>query len=540
MRTLRSRLLAVLILGVAVPIALVGVWLANDTRREGEAMLRARLVESLDRIAAAIGERWVEERSRLLRVAEAEPTQRLLVTAPPAPDADWNVPAGEAATLWELGTPAELRDSSGTVRAVFGRDAGRANRTGGAVTVGFSIPVFESGSSRLLGSLSSRIPLSLLLSEDVWWQGVVGAVMVLGDSTGAQPLNPIPIPSLLIAADQFSWRDEEWIVERMTFAEPSLTVSLAAPVGVFREPFARAARRGSAALGGVLVVSLLLAALATRQIVEPLGRIVTASRAVAGGKLDQTVPERGPIEIRLLGSAFNAMTKSLRDMLRQRAQQESAAAVGEFAASLAHEVRNPLASLRIDLEHAKERLDQPERADQLISRAVEGVERLDRVVSGSLSIARSGALELTRVDVRVAIRGAARTASPTFTTRQAHLEVDLADTPLTVMGNEIALQQLFLNLLINAAEASGPGQSSVVSAGVDERSVEVTVSDHGVGVDPAILARVREPFFSTKEGGTGLGLAVAHRIAAAHGGSLLMESTLGAGTTVTLRLNRAD
>jgi two-component system, NtrC family, sensor histidine kinase HydH len=277
----------------------------------------------------------------------------------------------------------------------------------------------------------------------------------------------------------------------------------------------------------------------TRQIVEPLRRVAHAAEAVAGGQLDQSVPVGGPREIGTLAKAFNSMTSSLRETLRLKAQQESVAAVGEFAASLAHEVRNPLASLRLDLELARERLAQPERADLLIGQAVESVERLDRVVRGSLDIARSGALTLTRIDAAQSMRAAAHVAAPVFTARQVRLELRLPDS-LMVEGNEVALQQLFLNLLLNAAEASPAGSDTEV-ASIDHRDViDVIVRDRGMGIAPAIAERVTEAFFTTREGGTGLGLAVAKRIALAHGGNLAIESSVGSGTAVTLRLRRAQ
>lgn len=535
MRTLRGRFLAVIFLGVALPVAVAGTWLAGDTRREGEAALRSRLSSSLEVMAGVMGERWVDERSRLLHAVEESEAQGLLQSGTTSADRPWVVAVEDSLALEQLASPAELLDQSGAVRAIYTPTGSRAGSARPA-SVAVELPVHDERSGSLLGSLRTRLPLFLLLPEETWWGGVAGAVVALFDSLGGEPLTQMPIPASLLNERRFSWNGEDWLVERRALVEPRVTLALAAPVGAFSQPFERAARRGTLALGGVLLVALVVAVLTTRRIVEPLARVATASRAVADGHLDQTVPERGPDELRAVGRAFNAMTRSLRDMLRQRAQRESVAAVGEFATTLAHEIRNPLTALRFDLEHARERLGDPARADELIGRAVQDVERLDRVVSGALSIARSGSLTLAPIDVLSPIRGAAHAAGAAYSASGSVLRLELPSSPVMVSGNEAALHQLMLNLLRNAAEASASGQVTTVSVRLAGNLVRATVHDQGIGMDQTTLARVSEPFFTTKQGGTGLGLAVAQRIAAAHGGSLTIESTPGRGTAVTVEL----
>ena len=116
---------------------------------------------------------------------------------------------------------------------------------------------------------------------------------------------------------------------------------------------------------------------------------------------------------------------------------------------------------------------------------------------------------------------------------------DSGAAPLLVRGDPSALEQLFLNLLLNAAEATSAGGRVTVSAAFDGNEVEVTIQDSGHGIPAALLGRVFDPFVSTKPEGTGLGLAIARQIAIAHGGELSMESESGAGATARLRLPRA-
>ncbi len=105
-----------------------------------------------------------------------------------------------------------------------------------------------------------------------------------------------------------------------------------------------------------------------------------------------------------------------------------------------------------------------------------------------------------------------------------------------VLGDALALEQLFLNLLLNSAQASSRGARAAIALDVDGSDVRVVVSDTGVGISPEDLEHVLDPFFSTKADGTGLGLPIARQIAAAHGGSLRIESVPGEGTRVDVRL----
>jgi signal transduction histidine kinase len=158
-------------------------------------------------------------------------------------------------------------------------------------------------------------------------------------------------------------------------------------------------------------------------------------------------------------------------------------------------------------------------------------------VSGSLRIARSGSLTLSSVDVRLPLQAALAAAEPAFARRGARLDLWEAPTaPVLVRGNAGALEQLFLNLLLNAAEALAEGGCARARLEVSNGGVRVSVLDDGEGIAAELLERIREPFYTTKENGTGLGLAIGQRIASAHGAELLLESTPGVGTTASVTL----
>jgi signal transduction histidine kinase len=401
------------------------------------------------------------------------------------------------------------------------------------------MPVYDPATGERLGMLEARVRLSALLPAGLAWSSGGGSVLALFDEAGGAPLLPLSMGAELFASDRFEWAGDEWIVVQRQLQEPRLRFAIAAPLAPVTEPFSRAARRGALALVVVLVAGLALSALLTRRITGPLERLAIAADQVAGGRFEQRVSEGGPDELRRLGRAFNTMTESLSGTLQKLSHREAVAAVGEFAASLAHEVRNPLTAIRLDLERAREQKDEPQRSQELLSRALAEIDRLETTVTGALRIARSGSLTLSSIDLRHPLRAALDAASPVFLQRRACLQPWGAPAePVLVRGNVGALEQLFLNLLLNAAEALPPGGHAQVTVEETEATVRVLVRDDGPGIAASMLERIREPFYTTKEHGTGLGLPIGQRIARAHGADLILDSTPGAGTTASVTLAR--
>jgi signal transduction histidine kinase len=266
-----------------------------------------------------------------------------------------------------------------------------------------------------------------------------------------------------------------------------------------------------------------------------LSDLAHAADAVRGGDLGARVPGGGPDEVGRVAEAFNEMTQSLRRTLTELSQREALARVGSFAAELAHEVRNPLTSIKLDLQHVEERLPEGSELREVQRGALDEIGRLDRTVSGVLQIARSGRISLDAVDVRDSLLAAARAVEPLVREAGATLRAELGAAPLIVRGASSELQQLFTNLMVNAAQAIRPGGSIEARAWLDGESVIVVIEDDGRGIPSEHLARVREPFYSTRPEGTGLGLAIADRIAAAHRAAMTIESEPGRGTSVEVR-----
>ncbi len=351
--------------------------------------------------------------------------------------------------------------------------------------------------------------------------GIGGAVIALFDTDFGDPVLPLAVDRDLLSRERFTWHGEDWLTARHRMTEPPLHVVLAGPVGPTTQTFGAAARRGTVALVLVAFAVVSLVTLFTRRLTRSMELLAQSATDVSAGDLSRRVEERGPPEVQGTARAFNAMKDSLNRTLQRLSQREAVTAVGEFAASLAHEVRNPLTSIRVDLQRSRRKLE-VDSADavQLVDRALEEIDRLNDSVGNFLRIARSGRVNLAPVDVRMPLEVAVRAAVPRFETIGAELQYDAPLAPLYVAADQSAVEQLVLNLLLNAADVLKRGQKAVLQVRPQRNEVAISVSDEGPGIREEDMGRVFEPFFTTKKDGTGLGLSVARRIALAHGSDL--------------------
>lgn len=545
--SLRGRFLAVLLFGAVIPLGLMGWWLATSTKRSGEELLETRLEETLSEVVQTIGFNWVDLRSDLLALTEIDEVRAALAGRRDV------LPVGNTAGSREFDSVwSGIRDA---VQAVVFYDLGGDLRgrypveelsggIGGSASGGSVFPlrvdVYGRGSQGRVGIMEARLRTGSLLPSDLILPGLGGSVLALFDATGTFPLLPLTIDSELLTRDRFTWAGETWLTVRDTLYEPPVQAVIAAPLGAFGRPFETAARRGLMALLVVLAAAVFLATLATRRITRPLGQLVDGADTVARGNLEVVVAEDGPDELRRVASAFNTMTSNLRRTLGELSHRESLAAVGEFAASLAHEVRNPLTAISLDLKRAQKHIGESGVAVELLDQALKEVKRLDASVTDALRLARSGLLSPDRMDLRQPLEAAIRASEPAFQERGGELQpLRLPVEALWVEGEPGALEQLFLNLLLNAAEALEPGGHAGVEVRQEPQLIHISIWDEGAGIPPEKMERIFEPFFSTSPDGTGLGLPIAQRIARAHGGQLELESTPGQGTEAQVTLPAA-
>ena len=242
-----------------------------------------------------------------------------------------------------------------------------------------------------------------------------------------------------------------------------------------------------------------------------------------------------------------AAARAAQERFSRAEASERLASIGTLAAGVAHEINNPLAYVVANLDWVLDRRRESGRAEEEVTaleEAREGTARVAEIVRGLRVFSRAPAEDQrAALDVRGPLRAALNLAQPEIRHR-ARLALELADVP-PVIGEEARLAQVFLNVLVNAAQAIPAGRAAqqeiAVRTRVEGRDVVVEIRDSGCGMPPEVQARIFEPFFTTKPPGvgTGLGLSICHGIVAAHGGAMEVQSRVGVGTAFRVRLPRA-
>ncbi len=280
------------------------------------------------------------------------------------------------------------------------------------------------------------------------------------------------------------------------------------------------------------------------------GRLAERISSLRRDLLRQTVTVAGVTLLTLLGAfAFVwHLIQRTRRLEDQRREAEELAALGELAANLAHEIRNPLNSINLNLELLEEDLAAGTAApgDSLASTRKE-VGRLARLVTDFLTYARPTGSRRNPVDLAGLVREVVAFLRPEARDSLVHLRVE-ADLPrVTVVGDEGQLRQVVINLVLNAVQAVEGLEPDrrVVEVGLEEEegedgAVAMVVRDRGLGIPEQDLGKVRQAFYTSRPGGTGLGLAVAERVARSHGGRIELRNVDGGGFEARVVLPRAE
>ena len=224
--------------------------------------------------------------------------------------------------------------------------------------------------------------------------------------------------------------------------------------------------------------------------------------------------------------------------------QRTISEMAELAGGLAHELRNPLSTVMINLKLLAEDLrDTESHFDDVRRRALLKVdvlrresERLQSLFDEFLNLTGPYRLQREMTDLGTVVTRLVEFFEPLAQSKGVEIRLEGADTPVRCRVDQKLLSQALLNMVVNAQEAMPEGGILSISVGREGGSATVAVSDSGVGIAPEDGALILRPFFSTKASGTGLGLSITQRIVREHGGCLDFESKSGAGTTFTIRL----
>ncbi len=292
-------------------------------------------------------------------------------------------------------------------------------------------------------------------------------------------------------------------------------------------------------LGIAVFVTALVAFISHRigkNLTEPVKDLVGFTEQVAGGNLDEQCEIKTHDEIGDLTLAFNQMTQELKQSRDKLIQAERLATAGKMSASFAHEIRNPLSSMRMLSQMLMQKPETSDEQQQSLQYILEEIERIDNIVKGLMDFARPTTLNLAQQSLVPALKSVLALMEANLTHHQIQLLSELASDLPDFQFDSDKIKQAFMNVVLNAMEAIPQGGTLTVAAFKQEDAVCIKVTDTGIGISAEDIEHLFEPFFTLKEKGTGLGLANVKRILEEHGGTVEIESTPGEGTTVAMWL----
>jgi signal transduction histidine kinase len=291
----------------------------------------------------------------------------------------------------------------------------------------------------------------------------------------------------------------------------------------------------SAALG-VLVMAF-VSQLVAKRVTGPLERLVRFTRDVTPGNTTRRA-DVGDDEIGRLAGSFNDMLDRLDHAQDALVRSEKLAVTGLLAARVAHDVRNPLSSIKMQTQLQLQAQMNGEQAKPLLQAMLRDINQVESVIRDLLELARPGATTLATVPLNDAVRDVLEQLAPQFTHRKIAVETALAEALPAARLDYDRFKQAVLNVLVNAADAMAYGGLIGVTTrlGDDGSTLVLQICDDGEGVAPEMIDRVFDPFVSTKREGVGLGLVNAKAVVESHGGRIVLAPRQPRGTCVTIWL----
>ena len=346
---------------------------------------------------------------------------------------------------------------------------------------------------------------------------------VLSDS------GPVRDRAAAVAARQGLRAREQNVQQHLRRAWSAVRERIAATTTAAEEDEARA-------VGLVVGLSMVVLALGlavawwSQRLLAPLPRLQERVAAVARGELDARLEHHADDEIGVVGAEFERMVDALGQRDERLRRAERLAAIGKLAAHVTHEVRNPLNSIRLNMEMLEEDLeDAAPDARSLLSAIAREVERLTSITEQYLRLARLPDPSLEPGMPGELARELANFVKPEMERAGVDVVLQLEPTPAVAM-DEGQLRQALLNLLRNARESMPEGGRVELSVTPEDGGVKLRLRDHGTGIPTDERENIFDLFYTTKQHGTGLGLPLTQQIIVAHGGTILCEAADGGGT----------
>ena len=273
----------------------------------------------------------------------------------------------------------------------------------------------------------------------------------------------------------------------------------------------------------------------------PISNLAEAADRIAEGDFATRLEPRGDGEVRHLTERFNAMAARLDTTTRKLAQTERVAAWRTIARRFAHELKNPLQPITVSLYQIRKGLADTPRAqhlDQPLQAVTEELRHLTDLAERFSSLAKLPEPNRQETDLNEVLRSVANLYNERLADYDFRLE--LPDEPTMILADETYFREVLHNILQNAIEASPFGAPIILSLAQTNAAAAISIADSGVGMSEEILKEARMPYFTTKESGSGIGLAVADKVISQLNGRLDIHSQPNEGTTVTIELPRLN
>ncbi|MCB2183878.1 MAG: HAMP domain-containing protein [Desulfobulbaceae bacterium] len=309
-------------------------------------------------------------------------------------------------------------------------------------------------------------------------------------------------------------------------------------------------------LTGTLAFAFLLSVFISlyfiKSITKPVAELLSATRKIKSGKLQYRIEEELQDEFGELAASFNEMAGSLKDQYKRLQETERLAVVGELAAGMAHEIKNPMAGIKVSMEVLSQDSPLDPEDKEVLHQVINEIDRITALLKGLLNYARPPKPKMISLDVNQALEATMKSAKYALNTpkrktmeqeRQIEFVTDLSPDLSHIIADPAQLQQVFLNLILNAVDAVSSlserqGLITIQTRQSEEGFVQISITDNGKGIGRESLGKIFNPFFTTKPQGTGLGLAITKRLIEQHnGGSITATSNPdGHGVTFTISL----
>lgn len=307
----------------------------------------------------------------------------------------------------------------------------------------------------------------------------------------------------------------------------------------------------TATLAFAFLVGIIISIYFIKSITNPVAELLGATRKIKAGKLEYRIDKKLHDEFGELASSFNEMAVSLQEQYNKLQETERLAVVGELAAGMAHEIKNPMAGIKVSMEVLSQDSPLPPEDKEVLLRVINEIDRITALLKSLLNYARPPKPETISLAVNQLLEATIKSAhyslrKPRGKQGEYRPEIEFVkefspDLP-NIVADPAQLQQVFLNLMLNSVEAlssiSEPGKITIQTRQTADGKIQIAIADNGKGIESQALEKIFNPFFTTKTQGTGLGLAICKRLVEQHhGGSINVENNpSGKGVTFTITL----